>query len=132
MNHTHAAHLMLETADEKATQGVLGLRDGHAVQIDLALHSVLAAAQPSQHRGLNLRAMEYQLITPGELRVGALTTEALREHRRAVGAGEARVRACAGRSRYRAALPQGPDIAHGLAEQIRLIGLLAVRITIVW
>src|SRR2546430_13470731 len=46
------SHLVRERVDEKLPQGLLRLGDREAVQVDLTLHAILAAAQPAQHAGL--------------------------------------------------------------------------------
>ena len=122
---------MLERVDEKLPQGVLRFGNREAVQVDLALHAILAAAQPAQHPELHLRAMKDELLTACQRRVGAFPNEALLQHGGAVGAREARARPDLRRTWRRSTRPKRPDTAHGLPEQTRLVRLV-VRVLIAW
>ena len=121
MDHPHAAHLLLEGADEKLPQGQLRLGDRESVQVDLALRAELAAAQPAQQRARNLRALEHQLLAAGEQRVVVVGIQALLEHRGALGAREARTRTRGAWPRGRRAWRERPDAPHRLAEQPRFL-----------
>ena len=117
----HTPQPPLERADQEPAQRLLGLGDGESVQVDLAFHAVLAAAQLAQHPRLHLRAMKDELIAPRQLRIGLARIETLAQHGGAIGTGEVRARSDLRRAQHGGARAQRPHIAHGFPEEARLV-----------
>ena len=131
VHDANAAHALLECADEELAQGGLCLGDRHAMEIDLALHAVIAAPQAAQQRGRDLRAMKRHRFAGELLEVCRVRVEAFTQHRGPIGTCETRARADLRLPLQRGVRAQTPDTAHRLPEEPRvlslLIGLVIVR-----
>jgi hypothetical protein len=124
MHDAHAAYMLLEGVDQKLAQRDFRLGNGHAVQIDLTLHTVVAAPQPAQHCGRDLRTMKGQRFAGQLLRVRTVRIEALPKHGSPIGAREPCMRSRPGRPRWGCVRAQRPDTAHRLPEQPGVLGVL--------
>ncbi|MGH8179630.1 MAG: hypothetical protein ACRETR_01485, partial [Steroidobacteraceae bacterium] len=83
---------------QKLAQRLPGFGNGEAVQVDFALHAVVAAAELAQDGRLDAATMEDELLTARELGINDDVVQALLQNRQPVGAGEARGRARAPRA----------------------------------
>ena len=126
VHDAHAAHATLERCNQELAQRLLGLGDGESVQIDLALHAILAAAQPADDLHLHAGPLIDQLLATGERRIRRLNGEALLEDRRAVGAREAGARARLRATRRGGACRERLDAAHRGAKQRRLVRIVRI------
>ena len=124
VHDAHAAHALLERPDQELAQGELRLGDRHAMQVDLTLHTVIAAAQPAQDRSGDLRAMKRQRFSGQLLGVRAVGVEAFPQYRGPIGAREPRVRTRTRLARGRGMRAQGSDTAHRVPEEPRILALL--------
>jgi len=124
VHDAHAAHALLERPDQELAQGELRLGDRHAMQVDLTLHTVIAAAQPAQDRSGDVRAMKRQRFSGQLLGVRAVGVEAFPQYRGPIGAREPRVRTRTRLARGRGMRAQGSDTAHRVPEEPRILALL--------
>ena len=115
-----------QRAQQKLTQMALGLRQSHAVQVDLGLDAIVAAAQPPQHGFGHSGLAVLQRIAGLDVQIRGRSRQALAQHRGALGAGLARAgrgRTPHGRGAHRSG--QRPHVPHGLTENFAFLVLAA-------
>jgi hypothetical protein len=125
VHDAHAAQLTCHGAAEEAAQCIARLVRRQAMQIDLAIQAVDAAAQLAHHAVLDAGAPERQFVAGFDLEVGSAQRETFFQHGALVRTTEMGARPRFGAVRNPRRMSQGLDPARRLAEGT---GLFIVRL----